>query len=546
MTKHQIAPRAAIYARYSTTLQNARSVEDQFSLCEQHASRAGYRVVARHSDHARTGASTAGRPGLAQAMTAAAAGAFDVLVVEALDRLSRDQEDLAGIYKRLTFAGVAIEAVHDGTADAVQIGVRGMLGSLYLADLAHKVRRGMEGSVRAGRNPGGQAYGYRPRPGAPGELDIVESEAEVVRRIFRAYVDGEPPRAIAGKLNGEGIPAPRGGHWNASTINGNGRRGHGILRNPLYAGRLIWNRVRMVRHPETGRRISRANPPEEWIERPAPELAIVPPDLWERAQRRKADLSKAWVNRSHMPRRPHLLSGLLRCAHCGGGMSLDGRRAGDRHIRCSRARESGTCDHARRVSLCKVEATVLGGLRAELERPDALALYLSEYRAEMRRLTADVGRRRAGIERRLADIDAQIRRLTAAYAAGRLDIDAADDMSRDLANERDALRADLAAAAAASKITDLRPEAVAIYRDAVARLHIAEPELSEHNPDLRAALRDLIEQVDVITGGDLAVRVHGRLGALAGHGGTGMVAEARFEGCPPAPGVIAFPIWRAA
>lgn len=76
--------------------------------------------------------------------------AFDVILVEALDRLSRDQEDLAGIWKRLNFLGIELRAVHDGKADQIQIGIRGLVGALYLQDLAHKVRRGMAGVVRDG------------------------------------------------------------------------------------------------------------------------------------------------------------------------------------------------------------------------------------------------------------------------------------------------------------------------------------------------------------------------------------------------------------
>jgi hypothetical protein len=116
-------------------------------------------------------------------MDAARDGKFDLILVEALDRLSRDQEDLAGLWKRLNFLGVELRAVHEGKADQVQIGVRGLLGSLFLTDLAHKVRRGMDGVIRNGRNAGGRAYGYRPVPGKRGELAIVEDEANVVRRI---------------------------------------------------------------------------------------------------------------------------------------------------------------------------------------------------------------------------------------------------------------------------------------------------------------------------------------------------------------------------
>ena len=58
---------------------------------------------------------------------------------------------------------------------------------------------------------------------------IVDAEADVVRRIFAEYVAGKSPRAIAGGLNAKGVPPPRGSFWAAITLNGNRKRGHGIL-----------------------------------------------------------------------------------------------------------------------------------------------------------------------------------------------------------------------------------------------------------------------------------------------------------------------------
>ena len=55
-----------------------------------------------------------------------------------------------------------VRAVHEGTADSIQIGLRGLMGSMFLTDLAHKVRRGLQGVVRDGRSAGGYAFGYRP------------------------------------------------------------------------------------------------------------------------------------------------------------------------------------------------------------------------------------------------------------------------------------------------------------------------------------------------------------------------------------------------
>src|SRR5262249_12855390 len=177
--------RTAIYARFSTELQNERSIEDQTVLCRSYAERNGLSIVAIYDDRARSGASVYGRDGLMRLMDAARDGKFDLVLVEALDRLSRDQEDLAGICKRLSVLGIELRAVHEVKADQIQIGVRGLLGSLFLSDLAHKVRRGMDGVIREGRNAGGRAYGYRPVPGKKGKLEIVEDEANVIRHIFR-------------------------------------------------------------------------------------------------------------------------------------------------------------------------------------------------------------------------------------------------------------------------------------------------------------------------------------------------------------------------
>ena len=114
--------RAALYARYSTDMQSDRSVEDQHALCEGFALAQGLTVAARYSDRARSGATVQGREGLAALMADARAGRFEVVVIDALDRLSRDQEDLAGLHKRLTFAGIEILAVYDYARTLAQLG----------------------------------------------------------------------------------------------------------------------------------------------------------------------------------------------------------------------------------------------------------------------------------------------------------------------------------------------------------------------------------------------------------------------------------------
>jgi site-specific DNA recombinase len=121
----------------------------------------------------------------------------------------------------------------------------------------------MAAVIRDARHAGGRAYGYRPVRGERGKPTIVDAQATIVRRIFAEWNTGRTARDIAHDLNRDRDPPPRGQRWNASTIYGNATRHNGIIRDPLYAGTLVWNRLRMVKDPDTGRRVSRLNPRAE-------------------------------------------------------------------------------------------------------------------------------------------------------------------------------------------------------------------------------------------------------------------------------------------
>src|SRR6476660_366453 len=123
------------------------------------------------------------------------------------------------------------------------------------------------------------------------------------------------PRQIATRLNCEAIPSPRGGEWNASTINGSRLRRNGILNNELYRGWITYNRQRFVKDPDTGRRVARPNPENEWVTKEVPTLRLVDDDLWNRVQKIKQRYSSRWGNKRQTKKR--LLSGLLRCGRCG-------------------------------------------------------------------------------------------------------------------------------------------------------------------------------------------------------------------------------------
>jgi site-specific DNA recombinase len=183
------------------------------------------------------------RPGIQSLLQDAQRGVFDVVLGEALDRISRDQADVATLFKHLRFAGVAIVTLAEGEISELHVGLKGTMNALFLKDLAMKTHRGLRGRLEKGNPGGGLCYGYRvvkklDANGEPirGDREIIAEEAATVRRIFRAFAAGKSPKAIAVELNKEGIPSPLGRAWGDTSIRGHVSRGTGILNNEIYAG----------------------------------------------------------------------------------------------------------------------------------------------------------------------------------------------------------------------------------------------------------------------------------------------------------------------
>ena len=390
--------RAAIYARYSSDQQNEKSVDDQIAFCREICEREGFAIVRTFADREISGAFSVNRPGFLAMMRAAETKLFDIIVAEAADRLFRSPADYHAARRQLDYAGIAI---HDagGKVGKLDGALRAIVSEIFLDDLAVHTRRGLESVIRDGRHAGGRAYGYRAIVGKPGELEIVETEAEIVREIFGEYVSGRTPRAIAALLNKRGVTPARGRLWNASTINGNASRGGGILLNNLYAGQIVWNKVRMVKDPGTGKRVSRPNPKDQYRIVEAPHLRIVDEATFRAAQSRKIerryDATPETAQKARAPKR--VFSGLIKCGSCGGGMASIGADRKGWRVQCSAHRESGSCSNGRRVYLDDLELIVINGLRHHLEHPALITEYVTAYNAERKRLRREATNELAGL-----------------------------------------------------------------------------------------------------------------------------------------------------
>jgi site-specific DNA recombinase len=531
--------RAVIYARYSSDLQREASIEDQLRLCRARAAAEGWLVGECYSDMAQSG-STSFRPRYQQMLLDARAGKFDIVLAESLDRLSRDQENVAGLYKALQFKRIQLVTVGEGLVSELHIGLKGTMNALFIKDLAAKTHRGMQGRIEAGRSAGSLSFGYRVRrefdaQGEPirGGREIVPQEAALVIKIFEMFAGGRSPRDIARALNRDHVVGPRGHEWRDTTIRGHGGRGTGILRNELYIGRLLWNRQTFVRDPSTGKRLSRANPRDQWIEEEVPELRIVPQQLWDKVQARLQDLADSPTSKAikagkyWLKRRPrHVLTGLVACGHCGDSMAVIGKD----YLRCSRAHRSAGCGHLKLVRRSTLERIVFDALRTNLMAPELVAEFIREVHAEVNRQRSQVHTEKAALEARLKKAEQQLEGLITAISEGlrgpgiqgRLDA---------LEAEKANLRLELQHPQTALVL--LHPNLAEMYQKKVQALQAA---LSQ--PDQRdeafALLRSLIERVEVKQAADgLEIELIGDIAS--------MVELAENKSKNAAPGGTAFP-----
>nr|WP_227285913.1 recombinase family protein [Boseongicola sp. H5] len=521
--------RVALYARYSSDNQREASIEDQFRICREQAKREKWKIVGTYKDAGISGASMILRPGIQSLLQDAQAGQFDMVLAEALDRISRDQADVATFYKHLKFADVPIITLAEGEISELHVGLKGTMNALFLKDLAAKTHRGLRGRVEEGKSGGGLCYGYKvvkqlDARGDPirGDREIDEAEANIIRRVFREFASGIGPRTIARTLNKEGIPGPNGNPWGDTTIRGHVKRGTGLINNELYIGRLIWNRLRYIKDPSTGKRVSRLNPESEWLIREVPELRIVDDQLWQAVRKRQSKIAEKYANVTDAVRKHHkknrlngkrrpqsLLSGLIVCGCCGGPYSLRG--AG--RFACSNHISKGTCSNSRTIPREDLESRVLSGLKDRMMTPGVAAEAMRAYAEETNRLNRERRSNGDAWQAELAKVEKDIRGIIEAIKAGMFH----ESMKAEM-DTLEARKTELAAllADAPKDKPDLLPTASTIYAKKVAKLTHALNRPAERQ-EAAEALRMLIEKIMLTPGperGEIHATLYGELGQI--------------------------------
>jgi hypothetical protein len=315
-----------------------------------------------------------------------------------------------------------------------------------------------------------------------------------VRRVFQEYAGGRSPRAIARRLNAEGVPGPGGRPWGDTTIRGHVLRGTGLLHNELYVGRLVWNRQRYVKDPKTGRRVARLNPKGVWVIQEVPALRIVDDELWQAVQTRlaatrdspgvsKAIATEFWKHRQAR----HLLTGLAHCGVCGKALAAVGRD----YLACGAARRQGMCSNRRAIRRALLESVILDALRLRLMQPDLVAEFAEAYQQEVNRQRAGADAARERTVRELTQVKRKLAGLVDAISCG-LRAPSLQQTLDDLEKRRAELTKQLAEAPA--PLPRLHPNLAEVYRRKVAELGAALRDPA-HGTEALTILRSLIDRV---------------------------------------------------
>lgn len=392
----------AIYARFSTDRQDARSIDDQVRRCRGYADKQGLTVVAEYADEAESGAHME-RAEMQRMMTDAQSGGarFSAVLVDDLSRLSRDIWDMGNlVFRHLAAVGITLIDVNTGMASdnvaaRTTFAALGIANDAFLQLVRTETHRGLEGRAISGFATGGRVFGYSsekekdpPDKDHPRSVYIINPEqADVVRRVFKLYAEGLGQRAIASMLNAEKVPAPydkshknkTGLGWGHSTV-------RAMLRNPRYIGEWRWNVRQWVRVP--GKKSKRAlrRDDAEVTKKTYPHLAIIDAELWARVQRKFTDRKNPKKGRPPGAGKiPHALSGYLHCGVCGNSMHIVSSvtKKDRRYVNygCS-ARDSkgpNACSNRMTVSELTAIRDVFAEVKRRLKDPKLVDEFLKGY-----------------------------------------------------------------------------------------------------------------------------------------------------------------------
>ena len=305
--------RVAAYARVSTdSEEQATSYEAQVDYYTKLIhDRPDWEYSGLYSDEGISALNTKNRDGFKRMIADALAGKIDLIVTKSVSRFARNTVDSLSTVRKLKEHGTEVwfEKENIYTFDG-----KGELLITIMSYLAQEESRSISENVTWGHRkrmadgkvtlPYGRFLGYE--RGEDGMPQIVEQEAEIVRSIFRMFINGKTYSAIAKWLIDHGIPTPGGKRiWQSATV-------RSILTNEKYKGEALLQKGYTVDFLTKQRKVNEGEIPQYYVKNSHP--AIITPDEF--------DVVQVEIERRKKLGRPNScnspFSTKIICGECGG------------------------------------------------------------------------------------------------------------------------------------------------------------------------------------------------------------------------------------
>lgn len=305
--------KTAAYARVSTgSEEQLTSYEAQVDYYTKYIKeRSDWEFVKVYTDEGISATNTKKRDGFNEMVTDALAGKIDLIVTKSVSRFARNTVDSLSTVRKLKENGIEVyfEKENIYTFDG-----KGELLITIMSSLAQEESRSISENVTWGQRkrfadgkvslPYKRFLGYE--KGEDGLPSIVESEANIIRMIYRMYMEGKTSSAIAKHLAAEGILSPGGKEkWQVATVNS-------ILRNEKYKGDALLQKSFTVDFLTKTTKINEGEVPQYYVQNSHP--AIIDPDEFDAVQAEMERRKK--LGRPTACQSP--LSTKLVCGDCGG------------------------------------------------------------------------------------------------------------------------------------------------------------------------------------------------------------------------------------
>ena len=293
--------RVAAYARVSTNneeqLSSYEAQVDHYTRYIQ--SKDEWEFVEVYTDEGISATNTKKRDGFNRMVADALAGKIDLIITKSISRFARNTVDTLTTVRKLKEKGIEVffEKENIRTLDS-----KGELLSTSMSSLAQEESRSIaDGKVSL---PYKRFLGYK--RGADGLPEIDEKEAEIIRLIYRLFLYGKSPSAIAAYLTGEGIPTPGGKTiWRAKVV-------ESILTNEKYKGDALLQKKFTVDFLTKKQKVNEGEVPQYYVANSHP--AIIDPEIFDLVQYELKKRKEDGLFTSCL----HPFSGRIVCGQCGG------------------------------------------------------------------------------------------------------------------------------------------------------------------------------------------------------------------------------------